>query len=420
MEFRSNGQRVDRRRRVMLDERLGSGEQLERGLGVRADDGASPDAPSYHMAARADQQKRITDLIPTRFESFLTVILLLLAAIAGVEALYGQYETWGSLLGEAHVAALDPLKPASLAGWFSALVLAACSLVALLVYSIRRHKEDDYRGRYRIWVWAALVWLLGSMAAAAPTHGLVAATVAYLSGSQLTGNPAVFSTSLYAMALATVVVPVLVDMRQSPMALITVLAAGAAYLVGAAIDLQLLVPLDGPFRTICLSTARMSSHALLLLSLLLFARHVYLDAQGAIATPRKKVRRRRKVRASGNTVPQMQKLRVVSDDLGETVKRKSRVADEDEQEELKAVKKSRSRSTTKTTRRRKAASPAAAEDDEKRVVKVPSIRRQTLIEPVDENAEEIARLEAIEPHLLTKAQRRRLRKLKRRGPRKAA
>jgi hypothetical protein len=322
------------------------------------------------------------------------------------------------MLGEAHVAALDPLRPASVAGWFSSLVLAACSVVALLVYSIRRHKEDDYRGRYRIWVWAALVWLLGSMAAAAPTHELVAATVAYLSGSQLTGNPAVFSTSFYAMALATVVVPVFVDMRQSPMALVTALAAGGAYLLGAAIDLQFLVPLDGPFRTICLSTARMSSHALLLLSLLLFARHVYLDAQGAIAAPRKRVRRRRTARVSRAT--QTQNLRVVSDDLGETVKKKSRVAAEEAEEEPKT--RSRSRSTTNTTRRRKTASPAAKEEEPKRVVKVPSIRRKKLTqpEPVDENAEEIARLEAIEPHLLTKAQRRRLRKLKKRGPRKAA
>jgi hypothetical protein len=403
----------------MLDERLGSGEQSERRLRVRAAAGTSSDAPSYHVAARADRQKRITDLIPTRFESFLTLLLLLVTVIAGLEALYGQYETWGRLLGEAHVTALDPLKPASLAGWFSTLILAGCSVVALLVYSIRRHKEDDYRGRYRIWVWAALVWLLGSMATAAPTHDLIAATIAYLSGSQLTGDPAVFSTSLYAMALATVVVPVFVDMRQSPVALITVLAAGAAYLVGAAIDLQVLVPLDGPFRTICLSTARMGSHVLLLLSLLLFARHVYLDAQGVIATSRKRVRRR-KVRASRDTHPETHELRVVSDDLGETVRTKSRAVAEEEDDQEQPVRKSRTRSTTRTTRRRKASSPAAAKNDEERVVKVPSIRRDKLTEPVDETAAEIARLEAIEPHLLTKAQRRRLRKLKRRGSRKAA
>jgi hypothetical protein len=417
MEFRRTGQRVDRRRRVMLDERLGSAERAEQGLTLRADDTVSESplaTPSYHAAARADQQKRITDLIPTRFETLLTILLLSVAAIAGVEALYGQYETWGSVLGETRVAALDPLKPASLAGWFSALVLTGCSLMALLIYSIRRHKEDDYRGRYRIWVWAAVVWLLGSMAAAAPVHDLIAATIAYLSGSQLTGNPAVFSTSFYAMALATVVVPVFVDMRQNPLALVTVLAAGVAYLLGAAIDLQLLVPLEGPFRTICLSTARMSSHVLLLLSLLLFARHVYLDAQGAIATPRGKVRRRRTVRASRAT--QTHTLRVVSDDLGETVTRPSRLDVEEGEPKSTA----RSRRSTKTTRRRQTTSSATSDDGEQRVVKVPSIRRKRLTEPADENAEEIARLEAIEPHLLTKAQRRRLRKLKKRGPRKAA
>ena len=53
-------------------------------------------------------------------------------------------------------------------------------------------------------------------------------------------------------------------------------------------------------------------------------------------------------------------------------------------------------------------------------MKVPSIRRKQSPEPPDDFDEEIARLEAIEPHLLTKSQRRRLRKLKYRYDRKAA
>jgi hypothetical protein len=419
MEFRRTGQRDDRRRRVMLDERLGSGDRTEQRLKLRRGGDTSSDrsidAPSYHDAARADQQKRITDLIPTRPEILFIFALAAVTAITGLEALYGQYEVLGRNLGEANVTALDPIRPASLAGWFSSLVLAVCSVAALLVYTIRRHKEDDYRGRYRIWVWAAIVWLLGSMTAAAPTHDLVAGAIACVSGSQLTGNPAVFSTSFYAMVLVTVVVPVLVDIRQSSLALTAFLASGAAYLLAAAIDLQLLIPLAGPFRTMCLSTARMGSHVLLLLSLLLFARHVYLDAQGALSTRRVRPRRRKSVKTSRTT--EVQDLRVVSDDLGEMIAKPSRV-DRDQNSSKSSPDDGTPAKTTR--RRRRVLKPAASAEPEEQVVKVPTIRRKKKAEPEDEFADEIARLEAIEPHLLTKAQRRRLRKLKKRAPRKAA
>jgi hypothetical protein len=436
MEFRRSGQRGDRRRRVMLDERLGSSEAVELTVTARADQDKTTEhslaVRTYHEAAATDWQRRVTDLIPTRWGTLLLLFLVGVAAIAGIEVLYGQSETWGTKFGEANVAALDPTRPASLGGWFSSFVMVVCSMTALLVYSIRRHKEDDYRGRYRIWIWAAMVWLFGSMAAAAPIHRLVAAAVAHGTGSQLVGNPALFSTAFYAMIISTVAVPVVVDLRQNRLALLTILAAGACYLTAAAIDLQLLLPLAGPLQTICLSAARMGSHLLLLTSLLVFARHVFLDAQGKIAArpakqrlekPAKKPRRR--------TQP---KLKVVSDDLGDTVsepakpvakRRKTRAGSDRKTASTTSTAATTSRRRIKSTSLRSStssSSPATFDPDaaEPRTVKVPSIRRKKSAEPQDEFDEEIARLETIEPHLLTKSQRRRLRKLQRRHERKAA
>ena len=39
-------------------------------------------------------------------------------------------------------------------------MLGSSSLTALLVYVIRRHKMDDYRGRYRLWLWCAAALLI--------------------------------------------------------------------------------------------------------------------------------------------------------------------------------------------------------------------------------------------------------------------
>ena len=57
--------------------------------------------------------------------------------------------------GGAPVAALDLAAKGSLGCWFSSLLLLAAAAVAILVYAVRRHRTDDYQGRYRIWLWAA-------------------------------------------------------------------------------------------------------------------------------------------------------------------------------------------------------------------------------------------------------------------------
>jgi hypothetical protein len=170
------------------------------------------------------------------------------------------------------------------------------------------------------------------------------------------------------------------------------------------------------------------------LSLLLFARHVYLDAQGMIAA--KPARARKPKTARKQRAVKQPALRVVADDLGETVteapepevvrvKTKSNSAAEDaadEEDEPVTRRKSSKRSTrTKTiSLASRSSQPTREEPDPPQVVKVPSISRTSSAEPADAEADELARLEATEPHLLTKAQRRRLKKLQRRGGRKAA
>ena len=130
-------QRDDRRRRVRLDERVGSAKSAEQPLALRAekdgDKDAARSAKTYHEAARAESQKRVTELIPTRASTFFILALVGITALAGIQALYGQYEDWARVLGRDCVAALHPVGPASLASWFSCLILAGCSLTALMI-----------------------------------------------------------------------------------------------------------------------------------------------------------------------------------------------------------------------------------------------------------------------------------------------
>ena len=44
----------------------------------------------------------------------------------------------------------------SFAAWYASLLLTVTGITAALLFSLRRHRIDDYRGRYRVWLWATL------------------------------------------------------------------------------------------------------------------------------------------------------------------------------------------------------------------------------------------------------------------------
>ena len=43
-------------------------------------------------------------------------------------------------------------------------------MTAVLIYTLRRHRLDDYGGRYRLWLWAAACWFVMSMDEACTLH----------------------------------------------------------------------------------------------------------------------------------------------------------------------------------------------------------------------------------------------------------
>ncbi|HEX3727084.1 MAG TPA: hypothetical protein VHV08_12605, partial [Pirellulales bacterium] len=91
------------------------------------------------------------DLFPTRY---LTIALVAIAGLASVAVIALMHHWSGSLaamLSAEEVAALDLRAPHNISHWFSAILLAAASLVAMFIYSLRKHRLDDYHGRYRVW-----------------------------------------------------------------------------------------------------------------------------------------------------------------------------------------------------------------------------------------------------------------------------
>jgi hypothetical protein len=77
----------------------------------------------------------------------------------------------------AATACVDPLAVSSLQAWLAQMWLAVAAGTALVVRLMRRHRRDDYQGRYRAWGWLAGLLLLTACAGVVPAGSLVGAVV---------------------------------------------------------------------------------------------------------------------------------------------------------------------------------------------------------------------------------------------------
>lgn len=250
-------------------------------------------AKAYANAALDDTETRVADLIPTRPLALAVVFLLGLTVVVGVQSLFTQQHAWAETLGHDSLSALDVSAGGSVAAWLSSTLLGMAAVMATLVYVIRRHKVDDYRGRYRLWLWMAGLLLLASVDATAGLHNAVRAVAVHLSGTRLLGDGSAWWMIAAAIPTLTIGLQGIFDMRRTRWAVATLLAAVACYAASASLIIAAPIA-DAVLAAMAQSFASMMGHLLLFFSLALFARHVLLDARGLLPPPKAKKKKPRK------------------------------------------------------------------------------------------------------------------------------
>jgi len=283
MQFRRSGQRDERRRRLLADESCGLAGAGGSPAVCSATDGplAPRKSPDYGDAAFMDEQLRLTDLIPRRLIAFALLLLAALAVVAGLEALYAWSSTpaISQLTTDGKVAAFDLDGEGSLAVWFSSLTLTLASVVALLVYTVRRHKIDDYRGYYRVWLWAALCWLVMSIDETGSVHEGFMGMMTSVTGTRIYGDGSIWWVVPYFFLLGAIGTRLLVDMRHCRLSSAALLTTAGCYALAVAAQ----VFGDGLTRSVMLEEgAEMVGNVFLLLAMGLHARYVILDAEGLL------------------------------------------------------------------------------------------------------------------------------------------
>ena len=85
-----------------------------------------------------------------------------LAMIAGLETCY-FFVRQSSIWADSGTGAFDLGRPDSVAGWFAVLITFGTAVLSIFIYSVRRYRLDDYRGRYRVWLGSGVMCLVMSL-----------------------------------------------------------------------------------------------------------------------------------------------------------------------------------------------------------------------------------------------------------------
>ena len=284
MDFRRS-QLDDRRRRVLMEEVAApaDGEQALPAATVRR-----VPTRAYPDGALTDRQPRISDLVPTRPFVVLLLLLALLTGVAAIETLYIYWQTTPTMarsagsaaLGRGQLAAIDLTARGNLASWYSALLLAAGACGGLVIFSIRCHRVDDYRGRYRVWLWTVAALLWASLDSVTEVHEAIGAAIALAAGSARLAD--VGWLTLYALVFGALAIRLGIETWHAVGSFSTLSLAALLYLLSAMTTVGWL-PLPGYLlATVLQTTLVMLAHVTLLAGLVLYARHVHLDAQGKL------------------------------------------------------------------------------------------------------------------------------------------
>jgi hypothetical protein len=281
--------RNDRRRRVLKEEVLSASSSRTTGRResrTHAADGAQ----RYSDAAGVENHAQVTDFVPRRYGTVAMLVFVGVATTALMAAMHLFVVPFASSRGM-QSAALDLGSRGNLASWLAAVVLFLASGFCILTYSIRRHRIDDYRGRFRIWIAAALACLILSANSIAGIHLVLADVLTHVSGWTAMRGGAVWWLGLAGLPLVWIFVRVLLDIRECRVGAALLVGAAICYAMSAASFLGYVPGIEPRVEPLAVGVPLVLGHWFMLAAIVANARFVVLDAQGLITRRKPQMKR---------------------------------------------------------------------------------------------------------------------------------
>ena len=143
------------------------------------------------------------------------------------------------MLTIAQVPAVDLAAPGNVAEWFSSVLLLAAAGLGILTSLIRRHRVDDYRGRYRMWYWVVPLLFVASLNQVSDLSTSLRTAVLVLAGIPGYPDAALIWTASLTLVAAVVGIRLAIEMRACRLAVVSLAVALASYVAVGAIATEL-------------------------------------------------------------------------------------------------------------------------------------------------------------------------------------
>lgn len=278
--------RNDRRRRVLKEE-VFSASSAHASARAMSDSGATSGAPRYSDAASVENHPQITDFVPRHYGTIALLVFIGVGLTATLAALHFFAMPIAVGSGMQSIAALDVMSYGSLSAWLAAIVLFLATSACLLTYSIRRHRIDDYRGRYRVWLGAALACLMVSANSVVGLHQIAADVLGHFTGWTALRGGAVWWLLLAGLPIGWITFRAMLDMRECRVAAMLLFTAVLCYAASALSFLGFAPTVEPRIASLIIGAPLLLGHWLMFAAVVVYARFVVLDAQGLVTVRRR-------------------------------------------------------------------------------------------------------------------------------------
>ena len=233
---------------------------------------------SYTAGARVENQPRLIDFVPTRGFVIAGVCLILVAIIALLNIAHFQILPFARQKGIS-AGTLELSLDRGLLAWVASFLLLATAFFCYQVYQVRRYRADDFAGRYRVWIWMALSFVIASIDATARISPIAASLIAanwesgFLANQRnvwfvLVGTPATF-----------ICIRLVLELWRSRIAIGSIAIASVAYLFANLVRMDLM-PIGEGAHAVVESNSVVVAHSFLLFTTVWYARFVLLESRG--------------------------------------------------------------------------------------------------------------------------------------------
>ena len=241
-----------------------------------------PDAPRYGEQANIENHPQVTDFVPRRKLALLTTLLAGVGTAAATAAIAHYSEKISSALPGVSATELSAGMAAGVSAWSTAIAMLMIAMLAKLTFSLRRHRVDDYAGRYRVWKWIGFGALAMSVNAVAPIHGLIAKAAVTATGWSLTAAGVEWWLAPAALVGGWIFLRLLLEIGESRPALAFTLTAAVCYAAAAVGALGFVPATLEPWGSLTANALPLVGATFALTGMMVFARYVVLDVQGLI------------------------------------------------------------------------------------------------------------------------------------------